>query len=138
MLTPFTTAKGTLNTTNDEASAWSELSHFRATILNHPWVVSHEEQRRSLEEADGTRRRKEERLLRKQERDYKIKVNRVVSRMRKVEGKIQAKGFALEDGKNAGRRLEKQQERQRRVSNKENQAQAERLEGERVWVHEQG
>ncbi|KAI4135987.1 MAG: hypothetical protein LQ347_000164 [Umbilicaria vellea] len=124
----------TLHTTNDEAHAWSELSHFRATILNHPWVVSHEEQRSSLEEADGTRRRKEERLLRKQERDHKIKANRKMSRMRKVEGK---KGSALEDGKNAGERMQKQRQ-QRRVSNKENQAQADRLEGERAWVHEQG
>lgn len=54
--------------------------------------------------------------------------------MRKVEGK---KGSALEDGKNAGERMQKQRQ-QRRVSNKENQAQADRLEGERAWVHEQG
>lgn len=108
VLTLFTTAKGTLHTTNAEAIAWRELSHFRVTILNHPWVVSHEEQRRSLEEADGTRHRKEERLLRKQERDHKNKVNRKSSGMRKVEGKIQAKGSVLKYGKNVGRRMEKQ------------------------------
>lgn len=132
LLTSFTITKGILLTTNDEAAAWSELSNFRATVLNHPWLVSCEAQKRLLEEANGTRRREKERLRRRLERERKREVNRQRSSVRKGEGRTQAKrakDMAPEAGTNEGRSRKKQQ---RRVSDKENHAQTEGLEGDGV------
>ncbi|KAA6414881.1 MAG: hypothetical protein FRX48_01631 [Lasallia pustulata] len=126
-----------LRTTNDEAAAWSERSHFHATILSHPWLVSREEQNRLLEEAKGSRCRDDDRLRRRQERARKLKANGEVSSMSRVEGRIQAQtatDVAAEAGRNGGSRKEKQQ---RSVGDKENRAQAQRPGGNGVWAHEE-
>lgn len=99
--------------------------------------MSHGEQRKLLEEADGTRHRVAERQRRRLERERKIKASKERSCTSKLEGKMQAKtakAMAPEAGRKEGRSKEKQQ---RRVSNKENRAQAERLEGDGVWAHEE-
>ncbi|KAI9870178.1 MAG: hypothetical protein M1830_004557 [Pleopsidium flavum] len=57
-----------INTTDEEAQCWSELTRFQVEVLSEPWYVPPETQQRLLEEADGTRRRKEEKERRRRER----------------------------------------------------------------------
>ena len=124
-----------LHTTNDEATAWAELSHFRSTILNHQWVVSPEKQKSLREEVDGTRRREEERQGRRRERERKRKANGERESRRKTEGRTQAKTAkdrACQISRDEGRSREK-----RRVSDKENHVDEAKLEGEGVWAREE-
>ena len=60
-----------VRTTNEEAAAWAENTAFQKEILDKPWVVSEEEEKRARRNAEGLDREKRVREERKRRRRRK-------------------------------------------------------------------
>ena len=52
---------GIIRTTNEEASAWTEMATFREKVLSIPWVLTDQEERRAKRKAEGYEAKKKAR-----------------------------------------------------------------------------
>lgn len=57
-----------VHTTNEEAAAWAENAEFRTSVLNVPWVISEEAEKKARRKAEGLDREKRARHERKRQR----------------------------------------------------------------------
>ncbi|KZF24882.1 hypothetical protein L228DRAFT_258389 [Xylona heveae TC161] len=60
-----------ITSTTQEMHAWEENTHFRTTILSTPWYVSPAKEQQLFDEANGARRREQEKIKRHQARKRK-------------------------------------------------------------------
>lgn len=88
-----------IRTTNEEAAAWAETTAFRKDVLDTPWVVSEEEEKRARRKAEGLDREERAREERKR---------------RKRREREEGKRAAAEKEKRRGERKRREREQGRR------------------------
>lgn len=94
---PYLKIAALISSTNDELSAWAEISSFRESILMIPWVISLQDERRARRKAEGVeyeQKRKSERQERKERKEKKL---RAEVRQRKQEKKLEVERKARKD-----------------------------------------
>lgn len=85
-----------IGTTNEEVAAWAENTAFRKEVLDIPWVISEEEEKRARRKAEGLDREKRARGERKKrkrrEEEGKGERERTVAEKEKRRGERKRKG----------------------------------------------
>ena len=117
-----------VRTTNEEAEAWAQNAAFRREILNKPWVISEQDERRAKRGAEGhearqrakdNQRREKKRLL-EESKKRRVQQTERQAKPEKCKGhKHEAVGHGVRDGQRKPEPKARRRERRSRAQREE-------------------